>query len=72
MPQEPGPNPSSSAKMIYTEKVKQFVKRESTLVSNMATINAVAWGQCSKAMKARLKSLDGYQAKADSNDFLWL
>jgi hypothetical protein len=58
--------------MMYTEKVKQFVKRESTLVSNMATIHAVAWGQCSTAMKARLKSLDGYQAKADTNDFLWM
>ncbi len=52
--------------------MKQFVKRESTLVSNMVTIHAVAWGQCSEAMKARLKSLDGYQAKADANDCLWL
>ena len=72
MPQEPGPNPSRTAEMIYTEKVKQYVKRESTLVSNMATIHSVAWGQCSKAMKARLKSLDRYQAKADADNCLWL
>ncbi len=72
MPQEPGPNPSRSAEMIYTEKVKVYVKCESTLVRNMATIHAVVWGQCSKVMKARLKSLDGCQAKADANDCLLL
>jgi hypothetical protein len=44
MPQEPGPNPSRTAEMIHIEKVKQFLKRKSTLVSNMATIRAVAWG----------------------------
>jgi len=44
MPTEPGTNPSRAKEMIYTEKVKQFVKLETTLEGNLATINAVAWG----------------------------
>jgi hypothetical protein len=72
MPTEPGTNPSRTEEMIYTEKVKQFVKRETTLEGNLATIHAVAWGQCSEAMKARVKSFDHYQSKTDANDCLWL
>jgi hypothetical protein len=72
MPDEPGNNTTRTEELIYTEKIKQFIKRESTLQSNFATIHAVAWGQCSKAMQARLKTLDGYQSHSDNNDCLWL
>ena len=50
MPEEPGADPTRAQDMIYTEKLKQFVKRESTLISNMATIHSVVWGQCSEVM----------------------
>ena len=73
LPSEPaGPNPTRTEELIYTEKVKQFIKRESTLQGNLATIHAVAWGQCSKAMQARIKTLDGYQVRSEGNDCLWL
>jgi len=52
--------------------VTQFVKQETTLEGNLATINAVAWGQCSEAMKARIKCFDHYQRKTDVNNCLWL
>ena len=72
MPQEPGVNPSRTEDMIYTEQVKQYVKRESQLASNKAATHAVIWGQCSEAMKARIKTLGDYQARAEANDCFWL
>jgi len=55
MPTEPGMSPSQTREMIYTKKVKQFVKQESTLEGNLATIHAVAWGQCREVMKSHIK-----------------
>jgi hypothetical protein len=37
----------------------------------MATIHAVIWGQCSEAMKAKIKSLMPFARKATENDCLW-
>ena len=58
--------------MIFQEEAKEYVRRVRTLDSNMATIFAVAWGQCSEAMKARVKTHTGYEEKALANDCMWL
>jgi hypothetical protein len=58
--------------MIYAEEVKEYVKRARTLTSNLATIYAVAWGQCSEDMKARVKTHEGYDDKSTANDCVWL
>ena len=42
MPPESGPNPNRSEEMVYREKAKQYVKRESILGGNMAYVHAVA------------------------------
>ena len=68
MPMDPGKDPSKTAEMIWAEEVKEYVKRTRTLRSNLATIHAVIWGQCSEAMKAKVKSLDDYKAKTVDND----
>jgi hypothetical protein len=49
--------------MIYVEEVKQYVKRKMALTSNLAMIHVVVWGQCSDAMKAKIKSLTDYKEK---------
>jgi hypothetical protein len=79
MPREPGANPSRTEDMIYTEQVKQYVKRKSLLTSNKAATHAVIWGQCSKAMIARVKTLCArvktlcdYQDRVEANDCFWL
>ena len=58
--------------MIYGEKVKQYVKKESTLLGNMATLHAVIWGQCSETMKARLKVMTNWRERTEANDCFWL
>ena len=71
MPTDPGGSPTKTQEMIYNEEVKEYVKRARTLKSNMATIHAVIWGQCSEAMKAKVKSMDTYKEKAEANDCFW-
>ena len=71
-PGEPDASATKTEEMIHVEEVKEYVKRTRTLKSNMATVYAVVWEQCSKAMKAKLKSLTGYKEKAEANDCYWL
>ena len=58
--------------MIFQEEVRAFVKRKIVLESNLATVYAVAWGQCSEDMKNRLKTHDGYELKSAAHDCVWL
>jgi hypothetical protein len=69
---DPGPNPGRAHNMIYAEKVKQYVKRESTLLSNMATVHAVIWGQCSEPMQSRITALVNYRARTEGNNCFWI
>jgi Zinc knuckle len=71
-PGEPDASATKTEEMIHVEEVKEYVKRTRTLKSNMATVYAVVWGQCSEAMKAKVKSLTGYKEKAEANDCYWL
>ena len=47
--------------MIKEQEIKDYVKRRRQLRGNLAAIFAVAWGQCSEPMRAKLKSLDEYE-----------
>ena len=38
----------------------------------MAATFAVAWGQCSNAMKAKIKSINEYKTKSSENNCAWL
>ncbi len=50
--------PTTVEEMIRTEEVKEYVKRTRALKSNFGSLHTVIWGQCSDAMKARIKSLE--------------
>ena len=52
--------------------MKQYVSRTKDLKTNLAALHSVAWGQCSEALKSKIKSLPGYQDKADKCDCVWL
>ena len=72
MPTEPDASASKTEEMFYVEEVKEFVKRSRQIKSNLATVHAIVWGQCSEAMKAKVKSMTGYKEKAEANDCYWL
>jgi hypothetical protein len=58
--------------MIFKEEIKEYVNRLRGMKDNMATIQAVLWGQCSESMKSKVKSIDGYDDRATANDCFWL
>jgi hypothetical protein len=43
--------------MIFKEEIKEYVNRLRGMKDNMATIQAVVWGQCSESMKSKVKSI---------------
>ena len=71
VPEDPGEGQGRLTEALWTEAVKESAARIRALRSNMATIHAVIWGQCSEAMKAKIKSLTPYTRKATENDCLW-
>ena len=58
MPDDLDDNAGLTMKMIFAEEVKTYVKRNHTLKSNLATVYAVIWGQCSDDMKAKAKAYE--------------
>jgi hypothetical protein len=53
---------------IWEKKVSAYCTHTDYLNSNLKT----AWGQCSKAMKAKLTSLDDFEAKSHESDCVWI
>jgi hypothetical protein len=72
LPGDLAPGAGDTMKMIFAEEVKEYVKRTRVLASNVATVFAVIWGQCSENMKARVRTSDNYADKATKNDCFWL
>jgi hypothetical protein len=71
-PIKPGAGSDETDLAIWTEDVRDHVKRKRVLRNNLAAIQAVVCGQCSEAMKAKVKSLDGYEKSAMDDDSEWL
>jgi hypothetical protein len=60
-PEEVADDADKLNKVTFLEEVKEYVKRTRAFTSNLATIFAIAWGQCSDALKARVKTNAGYE-----------
>ncbi|KAG7347353.1 reverse transcriptase RNA-dependent DNA polymerase [Nitzschia inconspicua] len=57
---------------IWNNKIKKFGERCDTLEDNLrATYNAI-WGQCSVAMRNKLKSLPDFKTKDYERDCAWI
>ena len=65
-PAKPDDKADELEQLILREEIKQYVSRVKHLQSDMAALHSVTWGQCSEALKAKIKSLPDYQAKADA------
>ena len=57
---------------IFKEQIKQFVSRSLTLEQNLAAIWAVAFGQCTDAMKVKLESIPEFKHQETTTDCEWL
>jgi hypothetical protein len=72
LPASLGDNPTDVETLIQREEVKQYVSRTKDLKGHLAAMHSVAWGQCSEALKAKLKSLTGYKERSEAHDCVWL
>ena len=64
--------PTEMELLTMKEEGKHYVSQTKTLKADLAALHAVAWGQCSKALKAKIKTLSGYQERMDDHDCVWL
>ena len=71
-PSNPPPDADETDRAIWSEELKEYMKRNRELQNNFAAVHAVAWGQCSEAMRAKLKSHPQYIESTDKNDCFWL
>jgi hypothetical protein len=66
-PVELDANASAVEKAIWNEELREFVKRKSAFKGNLAAVQAIILGQCSEAMKDKLKSLDTYKDESQGH-----
>ena len=63
---------SMTDKRVWEKEVDIYVDRKRNYEDNKMNLYAVAYGQCSKAMKAKLKTLQNFQNINDGHDLLGL
>ena len=51
---------------IFVEDVKEYVKRRNVLKENIQKLYSISWGQCSKAMRAKLGAIKGFKDVEDT------
>jgi hypothetical protein len=66
-----GKEPDDADIELWKEEIKALAKRKQTLRSNLSAVQAIIWGQCSEAMKARIKSLAEYDSRTAADDCKW-
>ena len=59
-------------RMIWETTMKTYIKRTDLMESNLRSIYAIVWGQCSQMMQSKLVSLDDYSTKSNECDCIWL
>jgi hypothetical protein len=57
---------------IFDEEVRQFVKDKAVITAAMKALYSVAWGQCSEALRSKLKSNPDYNTFSANADSLQL
>ena len=64
--------PSTVDLAIQKEEVRLYVTKKSILASNVNTIFAKVWGQCSEGLQNMIKYSDKYEARERLKDTVWL
>jgi hypothetical protein len=72
---EPTDLPATSTKkqeLIWESALKSHSRRVDELRSNLTTIYAVIWGQCSEAMRTKIRALTDFSVENRANNCVWL
>jgi hypothetical protein len=57
---------------LWETSLKSYTRRSEELTSNLTNLYAVIWGQCSEAMRNKLRALADFPTKNKANDCIWL
>jgi hypothetical protein len=72
---EPDDLPKEATKkeeFLWKTAMKEYSDRRKNLRSNLHTLYSVIWGQCSENVKTKIRSLDDYESKTQTDDCVWL
>jgi Zinc knuckle len=64
--------PTKRQEVIWEASLKSYSRRVEELRSNLTTLYAVIWGQCSEAMRTKIRALDNYNVESHANNCTWL
>jgi hypothetical protein len=67
-PMGPPTDASRTQVRIWEKRVDEFVKKEAHLEENIKTAYSLIFGQCTKAMRAKLESMSDHQVIAVASD----
>ena len=59
-------------KAIWDQDIKEFSRRRSVFRNNLAAVQAIILGQCSEAMKDKLKSYPNFKDQRKKVNCCWL
>jgi hypothetical protein len=57
--------------IIQEASLKSFARFTKELRSNLTTLYAVIWGQCSEAMRTKIKALSDFTTENAKNNCIW-
>jgi hypothetical protein len=63
---------SDGAKIIWKNRLTEYVKRESVLAENVKTVYSLIWGQCTDVMGQKIASHSDYETTEDVSDAIKL
>jgi hypothetical protein len=63
---------SNGAKIIWKNRLTEYVKRKSLLAENVKTVYSLIWGQCSDIMRQKIASHSDYETIEDVSDAIGL
>jgi hypothetical protein len=72
MPADIADTASKTEQVIWEASLKSYARRKEELQSNLTTLYALIWGQCSDAMRNKLRALDDFPAENKKNNCIWL
>ena len=71
-PQDPGQEADAVDRRIFDEEIKFFVQQRNLLKQNVKKAYALVWGQCTKAIREKVKRVSGYETLSQAQDVIQL
>ena len=72
IPEDIPADSSDRLKIIWKNRLTEYVKKESVLAENVKTVYSLIWGQCTDIMRQKITSHSDYETTEDVSDAIGL